>query len=426
MPPGRQHRDRRAAWQTGAVPSDFSALAPLDSKVNVDTADIVIVGGGIVGSATAYFLSMDAAASGRRIVLIEREASYSTGSTGRSAGGVRAQFSTPENIAMSQFTLSVFRSLKAMFGTDADVGFREQGYLLLAAPETRSILAENVAVQQSAGADIELLDTAGLAQRFAWLTTDGVSAGAYGRSGEGWFDPPSLAALFRKAAQRRGVTVLYDDVTGIETGARVEAVRLASGRRIACSALVNAAGPWAGRLTTLAGLRLPVEPRKRYVYVIDSREASDALHGAPLTVDPSGVWFRPEGRMFLCGKSPEESNEPPAENLDDVDHDFFASDVWPKLAARVPAFESVKVVNAWAGFYDYNTLDHNAVIGPHPELANFYFANGFSGHGAQQGAAAGRAVAELILHGGFQTLDLTRFGYARIAAGRPLLERNVI
>jgi FAD-dependent oxidoreductase domain-containing protein 1 len=394
--------------------------------VNVDTADIVIVGGGIVGSATAYFLSMDAAASGRRIVLIEREAGYGTGSTGRSAGGVRAQFSTPENIAMSQFTLSVFRSLKEMFGADADVGFREQGYLLLAAPETQSILAENVAVQQAADGDIVLLDPTGLAARFPWLVTDGVAAGAYGRSGEGWFDPPSLAALFRKAAQQRGVTVLYDEVTAIDVGARVEAVRLASGRHIACGVLVNAAGAWAGKLSAIAGLKLPVEPRKRYVYVIDSREAPEALHGGPLTVDPSGVWFRPEGRMFLCGRSPEEHDEPPAESLDHIDHDFFTSEVWPQLAARAPVFESVKVVNAWAGFYDYNTLDHNAVIGPHPELANFYFANGFSGHGAQQGAAAGRAVAELILHGGFRTLDLTRFGYARIAAGQPLRERNVI
>jgi FAD-dependent oxidoreductase domain-containing protein 1 len=397
-----------------------------EKQGSVDTADIVIVGGGIVGSATAYFLSMDAAASGRRIVLIERDAGYGTGSTGRSAGGVRAQFSTPENIAMSRFTLSVFRSLKEMFGADADVGFREQGYLLLAAPETKSILAENVDIQQSAGGDIVLLDSGGLAQRFPWLVTEGVAAGAYGRSGEGWFDPPSLAALFRKAAQQRGVTVLYDDVTGIEAGTSVEAVRLASGRRIVCGALVNAAGAWGGRLAALAGLQLPVEPRKRYVYVIDSREAPDALHGGPLTVDPSGVWFRPEGRMFLCGRSPEESSEPPAENLDHIDHDFFTNEVWPSLAARVPAFESVKVVNAWAGFYDYNTLDHNAVIGPHPEQANFYFANGFSGHGAQQGAAAGRAISELILHGGFRTLDLTRFGYARIAERRPLFERNVI
>jgi sarcosine oxidase len=203
-------------------------------------------------------------------------------------------------------------------------------------------------------------------------------------------------------------------------------VRLASGGRIACGALINAAGPWAGELAAQAGLRLPVEPRKRYVYVIDSREASADLHRAPLTVDPSGVWFRPEGKLFLCGLSPEESCEPAPENLDDIDHGFFDTEVWPKLAARVPAFEGLKVVNAWAGFYDFNTLDHNAVIGPHPDLANFYFANGFSGHGAQQGAAAGRAISELVLHGAFQTLDLTRFGYTRIAASRPLLERNVI
>jgi FAD-dependent oxidoreductase domain-containing protein 1 len=394
--------------------------------MNLETADIVIVGGGIVGSASAYFLSMDAASSGRRIVLIERDAAYASGSTGRSAGGVRQQFSTPENIEMSLFTLSVFRQLKAMFGAEADVGFREQGYLLLAAPATQPILAENVALQRSMRADIELLDSDGLAKRFPWLGTDGLAAGAHGRTGEGWFDPPSLAALFRKAAQQRGVTLINDDVTSIEAGTRVEAVRLASGRRIACGTLVNAAGPWAGKLAALAGLQLPVEPRKRYVYVIDSREASDALHRAPLTADPSGVWFRPEGRMFLCGLSPDEASEPRPENLDDIDHDFFASEVWPMLAARVPQFESIKVVNAWAGFYDYNTLDHNAVIGPHPDLASFYFANGFSGHGAQQGAAAGRAIAELILHGSFRTLDLTRFGYPRIAAGRPLLERNVI
>jgi FAD-dependent oxidoreductase domain-containing protein 1 len=394
--------------------------------MNVQSADIVIVGGGIVGSACAYFLSMDGALSGRRIIMIERDPAYATGSTGRSAGGVRQQFSTPENIAMSQFTLSVFRSLKSMFGAEADVGFREQGYLLLATPDTQTILAENVALQQSMGADIELLDGERLARLFPWQATDGIAAGGYGRTGEGWFDPPSLAGLFRKAAQQRGVTILYDDVNVVEAGARVEAVRLASGGRIACGALINAAGPWAGKLATLAGLQLPVEPRKRYVYVIDSREGSDALHRAPLTVDPSGVWFRPEGRLFLCGLSPEENGEPLPENLDDIDHGFFDSEVWPKLAARVPAFEGIKVVNAWAGFYDFNTFDHNAIIGPHPELANFYFANGFSGHGAQQGAAAGRAIGELILHGAFQTLDLTRFGYARIAAHRPLRERNVI
>ena len=392
----------------------------------METADVVIVGGGIVGSAVGYFLSTSGAVGGNRIVIVERDPSYAEASTSRSAGGLRQQFSTPENIALSQFTLSLFRDLQTAFGPGADVGFREQGYLIMSSPEARSVLAENVALQQSMQADIELVDRPQLTQRFAWIAIEGVAAAGFGRSGEGWFDPPSLASLFRDAAKARGVQVIHDRVTGIDVRGRVEAVRLASGARIACGALVNAAGPWAGDLAALADVSLPVEPRKRYVYVIDCREVSDALHRAPLTVDPSGVWFRPEGRVFLCGKSPEASEEPPATDLDRIDHAFFESEVWPRLAARVPAFESVKVVNAWAGYYDYNTLDQNAVIGAHPTIANLYFANGFSGHGAQQAAGAGRAVAELIVHGAFQTIDLTRLGYARIAEGRPLPERNVI
>lgn len=392
----------------------------------MDTADVVIAGGGIVGSAVAYFLSTDAASRGRRIVLIERDPGYREASTARSAGGIRQQFSTPENIAMSQVTLGMFRQLRAIFGADADVAFREQGYLIMAPPDGQALLAENVALQQSMGADIALLDVAEIGRRFPWLATDGMAAAGFGQTGEGWFDPTSLAMLFRKAAAANGVSIVHDRVTAIGVRGRIETVALASGKTIACHNLVNAAGAWAGALSALAGVKLPVEPRKRFVYVIDCREASDALHLAPLTVDPSGVWFRPEGRVFLCGKSPEENEEPPVGDLDAIDHIFFEQQVWPQLAARVPVFESVKVTNAWAGYYDTNTLDQNAVIGPHPEVPNFFFANGFSGHGAQQAAAAGRAIAELVGHGAFQTLDLTRLGYARIVNNAPLAERNVI
>ena len=392
----------------------------------MDTADVVIAGGGIVGSAVAYFLSTDAASRSRRIVLVERDPGYREASTARSAGGIRQQFSTPENIAMSQFTLGMFRRLNAIFGTEADVAFREQGYLIMAPLEGQPLLGENVALQQSMGADIALLGAADLARAFAWVATDGVAAAGFGRTGEGWFDPTSFATLLRKAAAANGVSIVHDRVIAIGARGRVETVSLAGGKTIACHHFVNAAGPWAGALSALAGLKLPVEPRKRFVYVIDCREAPDALHLAPLTVDPSGVWFRPEGRVFLCGKSPEQTEEPPVGDLDAIDHTFFEQQVWPRLAARVPAFESIKVINAWAGYYDYNTLDQNAVIGPHPEVSNFFFANGFSGHGAQQAAAAGRAIAELIGHGAFQTLDLTRLGYARIVNNAPLAERNVI
>ena len=393
----------------------------------MDNADVVIAGGGIVGSATAYFLSTDRVFRGGRIVLIERDPAYREASTARSAGGIRQQFSTPENVAMSLATLDLFRRLRTLFGADADVAFREQGYLIISSPSGQAQLAENVAMQQSMGADIALLQPAEIARQFPWLSIDGVTSAGFGRTGEGWFDPASLAQLLRKAATANGVTIVHDTVTSIEVqGDAVSCVSLASGRRVACRSLVNAAGPWAGALSKLGGLQLPVEPRKRFVYVVDCREASEDLHLAPLTVDPSGVWFRAEGRVFLCGKSPEMNEEPPVGDLDDIDHAFFEQQVWLQLAARVPAFESIKVVNAWAGYYDYNTLDQNAVIGAHPRVHNFYFANGFSGHGAQQAVAAGRAIAELIAHGAFQTLDLTRLGYARVADNQPLAECNVI
>jgi glycine/D-amino acid oxidase-like deaminating enzyme len=393
----------------------------------MDTADVVIVGGGIVGSAAAYFLGTDAGFRGCRIAIVERDPSYRESSTARSAGGIRQQFSTPENIAMSQFTLAMFNHLKTIFGADADVAFREQGYLIMATAEGRPLLAGNVELQRSTGADVVLLDASEIAARFPWLATADIAAAGLGLTGEGWFDPMSLANLFRKAALARGAIVINDRVTGLALrNARVESVALAAGSRIACGQVVNAAGCWAGEVAALAGLRLPVEPRKRYVYVIDARDVPDALRAAPLTVDPSGVWLRPEGRFFLCGRSPEADQEPPAGDLDAIDYGFFEDEVWPALAARVPAFEGVKVVNAWAGYYDYNTLDQNAVIGPHHEVANFYFATGFSGHGAQQAAAAGRAIAELIVSGAYRTLDLTRLGYRRIAEAAPLPERNVI
>lgn len=389
--------------------------------------DIVIAGGGIVGCATAHYLALGGAIEGRRILVVEKDPSYAFCSTARSAGGVRQQFSTPENIAMSRVTLDIIRNPKEMFGPDAELVFREQGYLLLASEAGVPVLAANVDVQRRHGAETVLLGREELAARFPWISLDGIACGSFGPSREGWLDPMSLLGLFRKAARAAGVEFVHDTVTGIQVdGPAVIGVTLAHGGRVACGAFVNAAGPAAGALAALAGIQLPVEPRKRYVYVIDCKDAPEALHQGPLTVDAGGLWFRPEGRHFITGISPEEADEPPAVDLDAIDHDLFDEVVWPLLASRVRVFESVKRINAWAGFYDYNTLDQNAIVGAHPKVENFYFANGFSGHGLQQAAAAGRAVSELILHGGFRTIDLTRFGYARVAAGRPLRELNII
>ncbi len=390
------------------------------------TTDVLIIGGGIMGCATAYALT-HAANPPRRVVIVERDTAYREASTPRSAGGVRQQFSTPENIAMSQATLALLPDLQSRFGADADVAFRAHGYLILASEEGRSILAKNVEIQRAHGADIRLCATETLTALFPWLATDGVVAGSYGGIGEGWLDPVALMTLFRKAAIARGTEIVNAAAVGLRTsGGRISAVELAGGEVIGARNVVLAAGAWSGAIARMADLDLPVEPRKRYVYVVDCRDATEALHKAPLTVDPSGVWFRPEGRQFICGVSPDEAAEPPANDLDTIDYDPYETIVWPALAARVPAFEALKVTGAWAGYYDYNCLDQNAIVGRYPGLDNLYVITGFSGHGLQQGYAAGRGIAELILEGGFKTIDLTRFGCERIIAKAPLFELNVI
>lgn len=389
----------------------------------LEKADVVIAGSGVVGAGCAWALTRLGFAG--RILMIERDLTFTYGSTGRSAGGLRQQFSGSENIRLSQFTLSIIRRLKEEFGPEADVGFKEQGYLILASEKGVPILARNVATQQAAGAATRLLDADGLKARFDWLNTEDVAAGSFADQGEGWLDAHGLMNLLRKAARAKGAELIEDEVTGLTvSNKRVNEVATKSGRRIACDVFINAAGPQAGGIAALAGLRLPVEPRKRCIYVLDVQNAPESLHKAPLTVDPSGFWFRPEGRAFICGKSPEEHAEPFPDF--EVDHAYFEQEIWPDLATRVPAFEALKVTNAWAGHYEYNTLDQNGIIGPHPEVANFYFANGFSGHGLQQGAAVGHCIAEMILKGKSETIDVSRLSYARIASGEPFTELNVI
>ncbi len=386
--------------------------------------DVAIVGGAVIGSAVAYFLKAVEGFAGS-VALIERDPSFATAATTLSAASIRQQFSTPENIRLSRFGLEFLRAMPARFGPDADPALREGGYLILAPTEGRAILAENHRLQIAEGAPIVLLDAAALGERLPWLSTEGIAAGALGLSGEGWFDAHTLLRTLRGAARDAGATLVTGEVAAIETAAgKVAALRLADGSRIRCGFLVNAAGPSAGKVAALAGRPLPVEPRKRSVFVLD---APDAPRDMPLLADPSGFWARPEGAGFLAGYSPPAAEDATADPDDFApDHPIFEDVLWPALAARVPAFERLKVTAAWAGHYDYNVLDQNAVIGPDPALPNFLYANGFSGHGLQHAPGVGRALAELIVHGGFRSLDLTVFGYDRIAKGQPLFERNVI
>jgi FAD-dependent oxidoreductase domain-containing protein 1 len=385
--------------------------------------DIAIVGGAIVGSSIAYFLREEGFTGS--IALIERDPGFATAATTLSCASIRQQFSIAENIRLSRFTLSFFRELKERFGSDADIAFREKGYLILAGESGLPVLEHNHRIQQAEGADILLEDAEALQGRFPWLSTDGIAAGAWGRTGEGWFDAHALLALIRKALCGRNVDFIQNEVTAIRTtGSRISGLTLAGGESIEADIFVNAAGPNAGRVAGLAGIKLPVEPRKRSVFVFDAR---DRFEDMPLLVDPSGIYVRPEGSVYICGGAEDEEAEQAADPNDfEPDWSLFEEVIWPALATRIPAFEAIKLSRAWAGHYDYNTLDQNAVVGQHPEIANFLFANGFSGHGLQQAPAVGKALAELIVHGVYRTVDCSAFGYDRIATNQPFRELNVI
>lgn len=387
--------------------------------------DVVIVGGGVIGSAIAYFLAAQPAFDGR-IVVVEKDSTYERASTPRSAGSIRQQFSIEENILISRFCINFLNSIHEYLCIDEetpDVGFIEAGYLFLADSAGAAILRENHALQRRCDASIDLLSPPQLKDRFPWLRVDDLAAGAHGVEGEGWLDPYSLLQAFRRKARSLGVTYVEDEVVGLERdGKRVVSVRLRDGEDMSCDVLVNAAGAVAADLSGMVGVILPVRPRKRTIFVI---RCEAELARCPLVIDPTGLFFRPEGDAYICGIAPPPEDDPDCLDLD-VDYDQFEETVWPLLAARAPAFETLKMERAWAGHYAYNTLDQNAVIGPHPEIENFLFANGFSGHGLQQSPAVGRAISELIAFGEFRTLDLSRLSFDRILEGEPLLERNIV
>jgi FAD-dependent oxidoreductase domain-containing protein 1 len=379
--------------------------------------DVVVIGGGAIGGAVASAVLEDPAFDGR-LTLIERDPTFRRASSALSAASIRQQFSTPENIRMSQYSFGWLRD-------HVDVSLHEAGYLYLATTTGAATLEANVAIQRSEGADVALLTRAELAARFPWLAPDGIALASLGLSGEGWFDGYALLQALRVRARDLGAELVTGDVVGMELMAgRVVSVALADGGAIPCGTVVNAAGPWARQVAAMAGVDVPVEARRRSVFVFDV--ASETPPGdRPLVIDTSGAWFRPEGGSFIAGIAPSPDEDLPDLPLE-VARDEFETRLWPALAARVPAFDAIRLRNAWAGYYEVNTFDHNAIIGRHPEIENLLFANGFSGHGIQQAPAAGRAIAELIVHGRYLTLDLSIFGFERIAAGRPVIEHNVI
>ena len=384
-----------------------------------------IIGGGVIGSSIAYFTLSNPAFRGS-VAVIERDPTYARASSALSASSIRQQFSTPVNIAIGRYGIEFMRAVRRHLEVDGeapDIGLVEPGYLFLASAAGANMLERNHAVQRAYGADVDLLAPAELARRFPWLSIEGIALGSHGVTGEGWFDGYSLMQAFRRKARSLGARYITAEATGFATsGGRVTAVRLADGSEIPCDIAVNAAGPWARRVARWVGIDLPVSARRRSVFVFQSPAT---LARCPLVIDPSGVYFRPEGEGFICGVSPDAANDPDEPPLE-VEHRWFNEVIWPVLAARVPGFEALRQTHAWAGYYEMNTFDANGIIGAHPAVANLLFANGFSGHGIQQSPAVGCGVAELIAHGGYRSLDLTPLSFERLLVGRPLIEANIV
>ena len=388
--------------------------------------DVAIAGGAIMGASIAYHLAADPGFSGR-ILVVEKDLTYAKAATSLSLSSIRQQFSCAVNIRVGLAGVKFLREAKerlAVDGEGPDLPLTENGYLYLASEAGAEVLRDNHIVQQREGADIALLSPDQIQARFPFLSVDGIALGALGLSGEGWFDSYLLLQAFRRKARSLGVVYREDEVVGVErAGARVTGVRLAGGERISCGAFVNAAGAsGATQIARKLGVEIPVRSKKRCVFVFETK---DRWPDCPLVIDPTGVYFRPEGRAYVCGVSPPEAEDPDCDDFE-VIWPQFEEVLWPVLAARAPALENLKLVRAWAGHYDLNLFDHNAIVGRLPGYENAFLAAGFSGHGVQQSPTVGLGLAELIAHGRYIALDLSDLAYERIPAGRPLMERNVI
>ena len=391
----------------------------------MDKPDVLIVGGAAVGSSAAFFLASQPDFQGKVLVL-EQDFSYEKCATTLSAASIRHQFSTPENIRLSQFSSHFLKNMADYLTVDGEVpevSFNERGYLFLATASGQGILQSNHRVQKAEGVDVDLLTPQQLKARFDWMNVGDLVAGSLGNAGEGWLDAYSLMRGMRRKAIALGVAYRQAKVVKLNReGHRIVSATLSDGTTVACGTVINTAGTGATALAQTAGIVLPVEARKRSIFYFIS---SAKLPGCPMVIDPTGAYFRPEGEGFICGVAPSPDDDPECFDFE-VQHQLFDDVLWPTLAARVPGFEALRVQRSWAGHYDMNVMDHNLILGTHPEVENLLFANGFSGHGLQQSPAVGRALSELVTYGGFRTLDLRAFGWDRVLKNQPLFEINIV
>ncbi|MEJ6393898.1 FAD-binding oxidoreductase [Gymnodinialimonas sp. 2305UL16-5] len=402
--------------------------AAFDTRATRASYDVVIVGGAIMGSSTAWWLTENPDFNGS-VLVVERDPSYEKCSTAHTNSCMRQQFSTELNVRISQFAAEFVTHLRDRMGGDdriPDLPIRSFGYMYLADTEAfAEVLRTNIAVQHAAGAATQLMTPDQITAAYPFYNVDDIVLGSINTVNEGYWDGAAVFDWWKRQARERGVEYIRGEVVKMARSLRgIDSVTLADGQVIGCGQVVNASGPRAARTAQMAGIQIPVEPRKRYSWVFKAERPLD--RDLPLTIDPSGVHVRENGGgTYQAGGH---AQIDPAVDFDDftMDHNLWENHIWPVLATRIPAFEAVKVQAEWAGHYAVNTLDHNAILGPHPEVPNFIFLNGFSGHGLQQSPAMGRGTAEWLTYGEYRTLDLSPFAYARVLQNDPILETAVI
>lgn len=383
-------------------------------------ADVVVIGGAVMGASVAYWLT--SMHPGLDVLVVEQDPTFARASTALSVASIRQQFTTAVNVEISRFGIGFIRNFKARMGLD--LGLKEQGYLFLAQSAEGAATLQDVAQMQRAhGAATQVWTPDQIKARYPWLEVGDLTAGSFGPKAEGWFDNMGLLSGFRTQARAQGARFVTDRVTGLQmAGGQVAGVVLERTGTVACRFAVNAAGTRAAQVCQMAGLTLAVEPRKRTVFVID---APNARHpDAPLLVD-AGFYLRPEQTHWITATVPQ-NDGPCAPDDFEPDLHLFEDVIWEQLYVRAPGFDAVKVVRHWVGHYAYNTLDQNAILGPHPEVPNLFLCNGFSGHGLQQSPAVGRGIAEHILTGGWQTIDLSDLSVGRMVEGRAFRELAVV
>jgi glycine/D-amino acid oxidase-like deaminating enzyme len=389
--------------------------------------DVVIVGGAIYGSSVAWWLTQMAGFDGR-VLVVERDPTYEFASTSHTNSCIRQQFSNATNIAVSKFGAQFIHNFRDFLGGGEDVPhltLQSYGYMYLAdTPEFADTLKQSQQVQQSLGAATRHMSRDEIAAAYPFYQLDDIVAANHNLVDEGYFDGGTMFDWFKRAARRNGVEYVHNTVTAMtRAGDAVQSLTLACGTQVACGTVVNTSGPRAAATAQMAGLDIPVVPRKRYTFVFDAAHPLD--RDLPLTIDPSGVHFRSEGKYYLAGCPPDDDANVAYDDFG-FDHALWESKVWLTIATRIPQFEAVKVINEWVGHYAYNTLDQNALLGRAQECPNFIFVNGFSGHGLQQSPAIGRGIAELIAYGQYRSLDLSAFDVNRVARNESFVEKAVI